>query len=129
MKLGSRLFFVVVGIYLLLMFGPLAGFDIFRIIPEIIAKPSTLLQQLLIGLANGSIIAVIALGYTLVYGIIELVNFAHGDVFMLGTLTSLTIIGTLGANENSPVGQKIIAALAAFGGAVVFCALVNFSIE
>src|SRR4051812_33393478 len=40
------------------------------------------------GLSNGAIIALIAIGYTLVYGIIELINFAHGDVFMLGTFVS-----------------------------------------
>ena len=48
-------------------------------------------QILLIGLANGSLIALIALGYTLVYGIIELINFAHGDVFMLGTMVTITV--------------------------------------
>ncbi|MGI8476460.1 MAG: ABC transporter permease subunit, partial [Thermomicrobiales bacterium] len=40
-------------------------------------------QYLIIGLANGSLIALIALGYTLVYGIVELINFAHGEVFMM----------------------------------------------
>ena len=49
-----------------------------------------IIQILLIGIANGAIIALIALGYTLVYGIIELINFAHGDVFMIGTMVSLT---------------------------------------
>ena len=44
-----------------------------------------LAQQLLTGVANGMLIALIAIGYTLVYGIIEMINFAHGDVFMLGT--------------------------------------------
>src|SRR5437879_2758545 len=61
------------------------------------------LQVLLIGIANGSIIALIALGYTLVYGIIELINFAHGDVFMIGTMTALTVIswivGTVGVRN------------------------------
>ena len=42
------------------------------------------LQQIITGLSNGMIIALIALGYTMVYGIIELINFAHGDLFMLG---------------------------------------------
>src|SRR5688500_12066798 len=50
------------------------------------------LQHCLIGLTLGSIFALIALGYTMVYGIIELINFAHGDVFMLGTMASLTLI-------------------------------------
>jgi branched-chain amino acid transport system permease protein len=49
-------------------------------------------QILLIGIANGSLIALIALGYTLVYGIIGLINFAHGDVFMIGTMFALTLV-------------------------------------
>jgi branched-chain amino acid transport system permease protein len=51
-----------------------------------------LAQQLLTGVANGMLIALIAIGYTLVYGIIEMINFAHGDVYMLGTFASLTAI-------------------------------------
>jgi branched-chain amino acid transport system permease protein len=51
------------------------------------------IQQLLVGLSNGAIIGLIALGYTMVYGIIELVNFAHGDVFMLGSFFALTLLG------------------------------------
>lgn len=54
------------------------------------------LQQLIIGLSNGMIIALIALGYTMVYGIIELINFAHGDLFMLGCFAALTLVGLLG---------------------------------
>ena len=45
------------------------------------------LQNLLNGIAAGSIYALIALGYTMVYGILKLINFAHGDVFMLGSFT------------------------------------------
>ena len=48
------------------------------------------------GLANGAIWALIAIGYTLVYGIIELINFAHGDVFMIGSFTAVAMWGTLG---------------------------------
>jgi len=54
-----------------------------------------LAQQLLTGVANGMLIALIAIGYTLVYGIIEMINFAHGDVYMLGTFASLTAIQTI----------------------------------
>lgn len=129
MRLGQRLVFAAVGIYLLLFLGPLAGFDIFRIVPEIINNPAILLQQMLIGIANGSIIAIIALGYTLVYGIVELVNFAHGDVYMLGAFASLTTIGILGATEKSTSGAKIFAIASAFVAAVVFTATANFIIE
>jgi branched-chain amino acid transport system permease protein len=57
------------------------------------------LQQLIIGLSNGMIIALIALGYTMVYGIIELINFAHGDLFMLGCFAGLTLVGLLGLDQ------------------------------
>ena len=52
-----------------------------------------LLQQIINGLVLGSMYALVALGYTMVYGIIGLINFAHGDVLMVGALTSWTIIG------------------------------------
>ena len=59
--------------------------------------------QLINGLTLGAIYAVIALGYTMVYGIIELINFAHGDVFMIGTMVSLTLVtwvpGLLGQRQ------------------------------
>ena len=52
-------------------------------------------QTIIIGIANGMIFALVALGYTLVYGIIELINFAHGEVFMLGSFTALVLISTV----------------------------------
>ena len=53
------------------------------------------LQQVINGLVLGSMYALIALGYTMVYGIINLINFAHGEVLMVGALTSWTIIGLM----------------------------------
>ncbi len=129
MQLGRRLLPLVIGIYLLLFFGPVAGFDLFRVVGEIYNKPSLLLQQLIIGLANGSIVAIVALGYTLVYGIIELVNFAHGDVFMLGAFMALTIIGATGVTETSTASEKLTAALLAGTAAIIFCGVVNVIIE
>ncbi|MBI5290847.1 MAG: branched-chain amino acid ABC transporter permease [Chloroflexi bacterium] len=129
MRIGQRVLLASVGIYLLLFFGPLAGFDLFRVIGEIANKPSTLLQQLLIGLANGSLLALIALGYTLVYGIIELVNFAHGDVYMLGAFMSLTVIGAFNVDKGSSPAIKATAIVVAFLSAVVFTAGVNALIE
>ncbi len=60
-----------------------------------------LLQQLINGISRGSIYALIALGYTMVYGIIELINFAHGDIFMLGTFTALTFVGIFGISGST----------------------------
>ena len=53
-------------------------------------------NNLVAGLSNGSIWAIVALGYTLVYGIIELINFAHGDLFMIGSFVSYGLFGSLG---------------------------------
>ena len=55
------------------------------------------LQQLVNGITQGSIYALVALGYTMVYGILELINFAHGDVVMVGALVALSLIGALQA--------------------------------
>jgi branched-chain amino acid transport system permease protein len=93
------------------------------------------LQVLLIGIANGAIIALIALGYTLVYGIIELINFAHGDVFMIGTMVSLTILtaipSMLGVRNASQLPPATLFALVV--GALMLsigaCALLNAVIE
>ena len=77
----------------------------------------TLLQNLLNGIAAGSIYALIALGYTMVYGILKLINFAHGDVFMLGSFVGYyaghAITKQLGGNEaNSPLAAAGIMLLA-----------------
>jgi branched-chain amino acid transport system permease protein len=61
-----------------------------------------------IGLTNGAVYALVALGYTLVYGILELINFAHGDVFMLGGMISATmLISVFGLTASSSTGARI----------------------
>jgi branched-chain amino acid transport system permease protein len=62
-----------------------------------------LFQQLIIGLTNGMVFALIALGYTMVYGILELINFAHGDLFMLAAFFALTLIGLFNVASTSGV--------------------------
>jgi len=59
------------------------------------------LQQLLNGLTTGTLFALIAIGYTMVYGIIELINFAHGDLFMLGAFLALTLVSAMGLSTAS----------------------------
>ncbi|HEY7417504.1 MAG TPA: branched-chain amino acid ABC transporter permease, partial [Ktedonobacteraceae bacterium] len=68
------------------------------------------LQLLVVGVSVGAIYALIALGYTMVYGIIELINFAHGDIFMIGTLVAIAIFGVLGVTNSSvpPTGVSLI---------------------
>src|SRR5437763_14862372 len=63
----------------------------------------TFAQHCLIGLTVGSLFALVALGYTTVYGISELVNFAHGDLFMLGAFLTLTLAGWLGLAAAGPL--------------------------
>ena len=57
-------------------------------------NPGVFVQQMLNGLQLGFIYALIALGYTMIYGIVKLINFAHGDVFMIGAFTSFYTIAT-----------------------------------
>ena len=84
-----------------------------------------LLQQIINGLVLGSVYALVALGYTMVYGIINLINFAHGEVLMVGALSSWTIITVL-ADVALPGWLKLLISLAF---AVVVCAALNFAIE
>lgn len=86
------------------------------------------IQQLLIGLTNGMVFALVALGYTMVYGILELINFAHGDLFMLASFLALTLVGLLGLAGAS--GATLVAGLL---GIVICCALfagfLNFAVD
>ena len=86
------------------------------------------LQQLITGLSNGMIIALIAIGYTMVYGIIELINFAHGDVFMLGAFFALTLVGALGMEAWGPGGHVVGIAVMLVGSAL-FCGSLNWTID
>ena len=95
----------------------------------------TLPDTLASGLATGMMYALIALGYTLVYGILELINFAHGDVFMLGGLFSWAALqklfgGSLSDNYGVLGGGTLVAALVvAFAVATVACAGIGVVIE
>ena len=88
-------------------------------------------QQLVIGITTGAIYALIALGYTMVYGIIELINFAHGDIFMIGTFVSIAIFGLLGITTTSqPTGPTLVSILiVTFLGSMLVCAVLGVVIE
>ncbi|MFO0828573.1 MAG: branched-chain amino acid ABC transporter permease [Phycisphaerales bacterium] len=87
-----------------------------------------LLQQLVNGLSNGMIIALIAIGYTMVYGIIELINWAHGDLCMLGAFFALTLIGFLGiATWTGPLGFAGVVLLLV--AAALFCGTLNLAVD
>ncbi|MBP9906861.1 MAG: branched-chain amino acid ABC transporter permease [Rhodoferax sp.] len=87
----------------------------------------TLIQQIINGLVLGSMYALVALGYTMVYGIIGLINFAHGEVLMVGALTSWSIIGLM--QESMPGTPGWIILLVSMVIACVVAAALNFSIE
>ena len=114
-----------------MLLGQPAGFDIPKIIQTIRDDPTVIIQQLINGLANGAIIAIIALGYTMVYGIIELVNFANGDVYMLGTMAALFALSPFILIDPTTTGQTAPwwAALLAFIPAMLVGALINFATE
>jgi branched-chain amino acid transport system permease protein len=84
-------------------------------------------QQVINGLVLGSMYALIALGYTMVYGIINLINFAHGEVMMVGALTSWTVIGVLRPAQPDWPGYVIL--LIALVVACLVAAVLNFIIE
>lgn len=85
------------------------------------------LQQLINGLVLGSIYALVALGYTMVYGILELINFAHGEVTMIGAMVALSVIGLLlGAMPELP---GILVVLAGVFVAIPACMLLGYAIE
>ena len=67
----------------------------------------TLLQQLINGLTLGAVYALVALGYTMVYGIIGLINFAHGEVVMIGTMVAFTVLVLLAGQVTEQQGDAI----------------------
>jgi len=88
-----------------------------------------LANNLVAGLSNGSIWALIALGYTLVYGIIELINFAHGDLFMIGSFTSFAFWTAIGLGLTTGTAGVIFGLLATLVVAMLACASINVLIE
>ena len=85
-------------------------------------------QQLIFGLTNGAIFALIALGYTMVYGIIELINFAHGDIFTVGGFLGLTTIGLLHLDQ-APALLILPGLIVVFAVAMVLNGLLGVAIE
>ena len=88
-----------------------------------------LVQQTINGLTRGAVFALIALGYTMVYGIIELINFAHGDVFMLGLFISLGLFTLLGFTHTL-VGVELLTILpVVFVATMLATGLINVTID
>jgi branched-chain amino acid transport system permease protein len=100
------------------------------IVGNFLQTPASFASVLMIGITNGAIFGLIALGYTLVYGILELINFAHGDVFMLGGMMAATLaLGAFSLVEGTSAYVLYPALLATLVIAMAFCAALNALIE
>jgi branched-chain amino acid transport system permease protein len=90
---------------------------------------SRLGNNLVAGISNGSIWALVAIGYTLVYGIVELINFAHGEVFMIGSFASAAILGSLGLTSSSSAVSLVGGLLLTVALAMLASGSLNVMIE
>src|ERR1700754_1184290 len=84
------------------------------------------LQQLINGLALGSIYALVALGYTMVYGVLRFINFAHSDVLMLGAFTAYFLAPMV---QSTGTGASVVSAFLIVIAAAIVCALIGMLIE
>jgi|RhiMetdeSRZDD1v2_1073273.scaffolds.fasta_scaffold517921_2 branched-chain amino acid transport system permease protein len=100
------------------------------LISSFIDNPALTTTSMIVGLQNGTLYALVALGYTLVYGIIELINFAHGDLFMMGTLFAGFLVTTVfGVTVSGGTAIGWVIFVAALIGCMAFCASINVTIE
>ena len=86
-------------------------------------------DNLVAGLSNGSLWALVAIGYTLVYGIVELINFAHGEVFMIGSFVAVTLYGTLGLDPATAAPLLVVGLLLCLLITAVASGTLNLMIE
>jgi branched-chain amino acid transport system permease protein len=119
----------------------LVGLLLAWLVVNLVQAPEQFFRVFLIGITNGSLYALVALGYTLVYGILELINFANGEVFMLGGMIAASLIGTAGflfipgfdlaqwGTEGATLGALIPAILVCLAVSILVCGLLNATIE
>jgi branched-chain amino acid transport system permease protein len=114
-----------------------AAVAIYKLVISFIAGPTIFIQQVVNGLQLGFVYALIALGYTMVYGIVRLINFAHGDVFMVGAFVSYYAIARWGLNTwpakvfpgLPPFLSLGIGVITVILLSMVTCAILAFTIE
>src|SRR5450759_3161089 len=115
----------------------MALFIVYTIILNAVKSPSLFIQIILSGLQLGFVYALIALGYTMVYGIVKLINFAHGDVFMVGSFISFYLVSRFNLHQwpawvfpGMPDGLVVlIGSLTVILVAMIFCVLLAVTIE
>ncbi len=117
-KIGSLLMFLFIGVVVIAAAG-------WFWMSTDVGQKRTFLQQCVNGLSWGAIYALIAVGYTMVYGVLQLINFAHGDVYMIGAMTGFYAAGWLGIGQNPTWIGFFILLLAA----MVICAVLGVLIE
>jgi branched-chain amino acid transport system permease protein len=111
----------IIGICLLVIVG-------IWLVVNFIKEPADFYNLFLIGLTNGCVYGLVALGYSLVYGILELINFAHGDVFMLGGMLVATLVTSWALTTKSGVVLWLFVILMLLI-VMAFCATINTTIE
>jgi branched-chain amino acid transport system permease protein len=117
------------GVVALIGYGLLSIVAIWLVV-NFVKDPTEFINVGLIGLTNGLIYGLVALGYTLVYGILQLINFAHGDVFALsGLVASTMIISVIGLERDASVLAILAGITATLVVIMVFFAIVNATIE
>ena len=94
-----------------------------------IKTPEAFVSLFTIGITNGAVYGLIAIGYSLVYGILELINFAHGDVFMLGAMMTSTMVATLALSSGDAWYALWGGVILALVVAMAFCGTLNIVIE
>jgi branched-chain amino acid transport system permease protein len=100
---------------------------LFWLAVNLVKAPGDFVDVLLIGITTGCVYALVALGYTLVYGILELINFAHGDVFMLGGMISATLAISWGLQRGDASLWPLVVVILLIS--MVLCGLLNAAIE
>ena len=96
---------------------------------QAVIHPTQFFQVFIFGLTQGAIYGLVALGYTMVYGIIELINFAHGDVFTLGAYIGTTLLGLFAITEGTFTAMNLIAMIVVFPVVMLVMGGINVTIE
>src|SRR5512133_50833 len=107
----------------------LVALVVFWVVVNFVKFPADSTNVLLIGVTTGAIYALVALGYTLVYGILELINFAHGDVFMLGGMISASFATSVFGLTAGAHGADWLLVVATLLVAMALCGMINVTVE
>jgi branched-chain amino acid transport system permease protein len=99
------------------------------LVAQFIHEPTDTLENVKTGLSNGTIWALIALGYTLVYGIVELINFAHGEVFMIGSFVAVSLWATAGVTANTSMALIVVSIVVVLALSMLASGILNVMIE